>query len=83
MIYIDSLEKKRIRIGKVLNGETVSRYLDFATWKATLGAGGSITLEDMSGKRRITGNIAELVINGQPAPEDELEVSNALEFIGA
>ena len=85
MIYVDDLGDQRIRIRDVRNGKTVDRVVDFATWKATIGPGGAITFRDMCNPDRyITGNIDNLIIDGEPAPaDDEYEVSKKLWFISS
>lgn len=84
MIYIDNIGKKRIRIREVQNDAIVNSFVDFATWKATIGSSGMVTLKDMSRHHsNISGSIGDLIINGQPAPEDAGEVIEALMFVGS
>jgi hypothetical protein len=82
MLYIDDLGQKRIRIKEIQNGTVQKDFVCGAKWTADISTH-SVTIHDMTGSnRRITANLSDLVINGQPAPQDPAEAYNALSFIG-
>lgn len=84
MLYINQTGDRKISIRKVENGITVNNFIDFATWKATIGAGGLVTVKDMTGNHPgISEQLTGLVINGAPAPADRQEALELLGFIGS
>lgn len=83
MLYIDNIGNKKIRIRETEGDKTLNRIVDFATWKATIGAEDIITLKDMRFARRLSSHPSHLIINGQAAPTAVEQVIEALDFIGS